>query len=63
MADMRWASKLQHYHYDRFDLVDDEGEKIFKPTFITDVNGNISGYTVLFDGLEKPTLFKRKGID
>ena len=57
----RWGKmKLRHYHYDTFDVEDEDGGMLFKISFNTDVDGKISGIHMPVPELENPILFKRK---
>ena len=50
---------LRHYHYDTFEVLDEDGEVAFKLSFQTDVSGMVSCITAKLESSVKDIIFKR----
>lgn len=53
------AHDLRHYHYDTFEVFDDDGDENFKLTFHTDSKGNICNASAPLEPEVKDIVFKR----
>jgi CubicO group peptidase (beta-lactamase class C family) len=51
--------ELRHYHYDTFELLEEDGEVAFKMTFHTDAKGDITSVSAPLEGAVKDIVFKR----
>lgn len=51
--------ELRHYHYDTFELLEEDGEVAFKMTFQTDAKGNVYSVSAPLEGAVKDIIFKR----
>lgn len=51
--------ELRHYHYDTFELLDEDGEGVFKLTFQTDAGGNVFSATAPRESGVREIVYKK----